>query len=184
MTRRIYETGVDESNPETILAHAVKLKNSGTLRKFHDELNKGAREALKLHLVGYLNATMKRKKGKKTKDRNQAKGAFGILVEKIVFGRTPNNKSEADFPQCELELKVTGQREKDDEAKERVSLSMIPKEMIHGIAPYKKTFSNIQAYHMFGPIKSANRVLFITYKFAPKKPYLDAVINEKQSTPR
>lgn len=176
MTARIYETGVDESDPEAILSRALKLKKSGSLRVFHDALSIGAKNALKPHLVGYFDAKMKRKGRKKSKAKKQAKGAFGILVEKIVFGRMPNNKSEADFPNCELELKVTGQREKDDEAKERVSLSMIPKEMVHGKKPYDKAIDNNLAYNRFGPIKSASQVLFITYKFAPQKAYLDARI--------
>jgi DNA mismatch repair protein MutH len=176
MTARIYETGVDESDPEAILSRALKLKKSGSLRVFHDALSIGAKNALKPHLVGYFDAKMKRKSGMKSKAKKQAKGALGILVEKIVFGRTPNNKSEADFPSCQLELKVTGQREKDDEAKERVSLSMIPKEMVHGGEPYDKAIDNNLAYNKFGPIKSASQVLFITYKFAPQKAYLDAKI--------
>ena len=176
MTVRIYETGVDESDPEAILSRALKLKKSGSLRVFLDALSIVAKDALKPHLVGYLDATMKRKGGKKSKAKKQAKGAFGILVEKIVFGRTPNNKSEADFPSCELELKVTGQREKDDEAKERVSLSMIPKELVHGEKPYDMAIDNKLAYNKFGPIKSACQVLFITYKYAPQKVYLDARI--------
>lgn len=176
MTERIYETGVDESDPEAILLRAIKLKKSGSLRAFHDGLSIGAKNALRPHLVGYLSAKMKGKGGKKSKGKKQAKGAFGILVEKIVFGRTPNNNSEADFPSCELELKVTGQRENDDEAKERVSLSMIPKEMVHGEKPYDKAMDNYLAYNNFGPRKSASQVLFITYKFAPQKAYLDARI--------
>jgi hypothetical protein len=176
MTGRIYETGVDEGDPEAILARAVKLKESGSLRAFHDSLSVGAKKELKPHLVGYLDAKMRRKSGDKSKSKKQAKGAFGILVEKIVFGRTPNNRSEADFPRCRLELKVTGQRQKDDEAKERVSLSMIPKEMIHGKKPYHKSLDNDIAYQKFGPIKSARRVLFITYKYEPKKAYIDARI--------
>ena len=176
MTARIYETGVDESDPEAILSRALKLKKSGSLRAFHDALSIGAKNALKPHLVGYFDAKMKRKGRKKSKSKKQAKGAFGILVEKIVFGRMPNNKSEADFPNCELELKVTGQREKDDEAKERVSLSMIPKEMVHGKKPYDKAIDNNLAYNRFGPIKSASQVLFITYKYASQKAYLDARI--------
>ncbi len=176
MTGRIYETGVDEGDPQAILARAVKLKGLGSLRAFHDSLSVGAKEALKPHLVGYLDVTMRRKGGSKSKNQKQAKGAFGILVEKIVFGRMPNNRSEADFPRCGLELKVTGQRQKDDEAKERVSLSMIPKEMVHGKKPYNKALDNDRAYQKFGPIKSASRVLFITYKYEPQKAYIDARI--------
>ncbi len=176
MTERIYDTGVDESDREAILSRALQLKKSGSLRAFHDDLSIGEKKALKPHLVGYFDIKMRRKGGKKSKSKKQAKGAFGILVEKIVFGRMPNNKSEADFPDCELELKVTGQREKDDEAKERVSLSMIPQEMVHGEKPYDKAIGNNTAYNRFGPIKSASQVLFITYKFAPQKAYLDARI--------
>lgn len=176
MTARIYETGVDESDPEAILSLALQLKKSGSLRAFHEDLSIGEKKALKPHLVGYFDIKMRRKDGKKSKSKKQAKGAFGILVEKIVFGRMPNNKSEADFPDCELELKVTGQREKDDEAKERVSLSMIPREMVHGEKPYHKALGNNLAYNRFGPIKSSSQVLFITYKFAPQKAYLDARI--------
>lgn len=176
MTARIYETGVDESDPEAILARAVKLKKAGTLRVFHDNLTYTERELLKPHLIGCLNATMKRKSGKKSKVKKQAKGAIGILVEKIVYGRTPNNKSEADFPGCGLELKATGQREKDGEAKERVSLSMIKREFIHGKPPYNKALNNYAAYKKYGPIKSANSVLFVIYKFNPRAAYVDAQI--------
>jgi hypothetical protein len=149
MTGRIYETGVDEGDSQAILARAVKLKEFGSLRAFHDSLSVGAKEALKPHLVGHLDVKMRRKGGRKSKAKKQAKGAFGILVEKIVFGRMPNNRSEADFPRCGVELKVTGQRQKDDEAKERVSLSMIPKEMVHGKKPYDKALDNDVAYKSF-----------------------------------
>jgi hypothetical protein len=63
MTARIYETGVDERDPEAILSRALKLKKSGSLRVFHGDLSIGAKNALKPHLVGYLDATIKIKSG-------------------------------------------------------------------------------------------------------------------------
>ena len=63
MTARIYETGVDESDPEAILSHALKLKKSGNLRVFHDALSIVAKDVLKPHLIGYLDATIKIKSG-------------------------------------------------------------------------------------------------------------------------
>lgn len=188
MSKNIYETGVDESDPKSILDRAKMLKNAGSLRAFLGQLSANKRRELSPYIERYKDAAMKRKGPKTTEVKKQAKGAIGNLVEIICFGRTHNNKCEADFPKCEVELKVTGLREHDDEAKERVSLSMIPKKLIHGTDEYSKEMTTADAYNNFGPIKSASSVLFVVYKYANGKKCLDAEIkavfnwkpNEKQ----
>ena len=172
----IYDTGVDESAPESILNRAKMLKSAGSLRAFLGQLSADDRRKLTPYIERYKDAAMKRKGPKTPEVKKQAKGAIGNLVEMICFGRTHNNKSEADFPKCEVELKVTGLREHDDEAKERVSLSMISKKLIHGTDEYSKEMTTLDAYNNFGPIKSASSVLFVVYKYANGKNYLDAEI--------
>ena len=66
MTARIYETAVDARDPEAIHSTALNLKKSGSLRVFHDALSIVAKDALKPHLLGYLDATMKIKSGSAT----------------------------------------------------------------------------------------------------------------------
>jgi hypothetical protein len=176
MSDRIYRTGVNESNPKQILARAQKLKAAGTLRAFHDNLKLVDQADLKKPLKVYVKATMNRKGYKKSKSQNQARGAIGNLVEMICFGKNPDNKTEADFPKCKLELKVTGLRDRDNEAKERISLSMIDDEIIRAKGKYKRSLSTTKAYSIFGPKKDANSILFIVYKYAPGKAYMDAEI--------
>ena len=176
MTKRIYDSGDNESDQESLLKRAIMLKNAGTLRAFHDSLSATDKAALKKPLKGYVSARMTRTVKKGPRGNKQARGAIGNLVEIIVFGREPNNKSQADFPKCGLELKVTGLREHDDEAKERVSLSMIDNDMVLGEGCYKKDLDTESAYSEFGPIKSANSILFIIYKYQSGQFYMDARI--------
>jgi DNA mismatch repair protein MutH len=176
MTKRIYDSGDNESDQESLLKRAIMLKNAGTLRAFHNSLSATDKAALKKPLKGYVSARMARTVKKGPKGNKQARGAIGNLVEIIVFGREPNNKSQADFPKCGLELKVTGLREHDDEAKERVSLSMIDNDMVLGEGCYKKDLDTESAYSEFGPIKSANSILFIIYKYQSGQFYMDARI--------
>jgi DNA mismatch repair protein MutH len=152
------------------------LKNAGTLRAFYDSLSATDKAALKNPLKSYVSARMVRSVKKGSKGNKQARGAIGNLVEIICYGREPNNKSQADFPQCGIELKVTGLREHDDEAKERVSLSMIDNDMALGQGYYNKDLDTESAYTEFGPIKSANSILFITYKYQSGQYYMDARI--------
>ncbi len=176
MSKNIYVTGDNESDPESLLKRAIMLKNAGTLRSFHDSLSANDKAALKNPIKGYVSARMVRSVKKGSKGNKQARGAIGNLVEIIVFGREPNNKSQADFPKCGLELKVTGLREHDDEAKERVSLSMIDNDMVLGEGCYNKDLDTESAYTEFGPIKSANSILFIIYKYQSGQHYMDARI--------
>lgn len=176
MSDPIYRTGVNERIPKQILARALKLKGAGTLRAFHDNLKLADQADLKKPLKVYVKAVMNRKRHKKPKTQNQARGAIGNLVEMICFGKKPNNKTEADFPKCKLELKVTGLRERDNEAKERISLSMIDDQMVCRTGKYKPSLSTTKAYSTFGPKKQANSILFIVYKYAPGKAYMNAEI--------
>lgn len=176
MDQEIYNTGDNESDPKSLLARALMLKNAGTLRAFYDGLKAADKAALKKPLEAYINARMVRGLKKRSKGNHQARGAIGNLVEIICYGRKPDNKRQADFPQCELELKVTGLREHDDEAKERVSLSMIDNDLVLGNGSYSKNLDNEAAYKDFGPIKSASSILFIIYKYQSGQYYMDARI--------
>jgi DNA mismatch repair protein MutH len=176
MSDRIYRTGVNESDPKSILARALMLVKSGSLKAFHNDLEAVVKAALKDPLKGYVSARMARSVKKGSMGIKQARGAIGNLVEIICYGREPNNKSQADFPKCGLELKVTGLREHDDEAKERVSLSMIDNDMVVGEGRYDKDLDAESAYTEFGPIKSANSILFIIYKYQSGQYYMDAQI--------
>jgi DNA mismatch repair protein MutH len=176
MSKNIYDTGVDESDPGSILGMAKMLENAGSLRAYHDSLSAADKAAVKNPLKGYVSARMVRNVKKGSKGNKQARGAIGNLVEIICYGREPNNKSQADFPKCGLELKVTGLREHDDEAKERVSLSMIDNDMVLGEGCYNKDLDAESAYTEFGPIKSANSILFVIYKYQSGQYYMDARI--------
>lgn len=176
MTKRIYDSGTNESDPGSLLHRAITLKDAGTLRAFHSTLSATDKAALKKPLGGYIEARMGRRDKKTSKGIRQARGAIGNLVEIICYGRQPDNKSQADFPKCGLELKVTGLREQDDEAKERVSLSMIDQDMVLGEGSYDKNLESESAYMEFGPIKSACSILFIVYKYKSGQHYMDAQI--------
>lgn len=56
-----------------------------------------------------------------------SRGAIGNMVEELYFGYKPNSSHLPDFPEAELELKVTGVRERASGfvAKERLVLTMI-----------------------------------------------------------
>lgn len=168
---RVYVTGIDESCRDSILARAIELRNAGTLRVFLAKM--GLAERLKIKPAI---ATYEKSKMGKGNAKGQAKGAMGNLVEIICYGIKPNQDTSADFTDCKLELKVTGMREKDNEAKERVSMSMIPEELVFGSGSYSEDMGVEEAYKGYGPIKSASSILLIVYKYRRNTYYLDAEI--------
>ncbi len=97
------------------------------------------------------------------------KGKLGNLVEEKYFFYKPNNKSEADFPEAGLELKITpiiknnkGQLR----AKERLVLGMID---------YEKDWeeSDFIQSHIY---KKCAWMLLINYLYEPTKERLDYII--------
>ena len=169
---RVYVTGIDESCRDSILARAIELRNAGTLRAFLARMEMAERLIIKPAI-----ATYEKSKMGKGNAKGQAKGAMGNLVEIICYGIKPNQDTSADFTDCKLELKVTGMREKDNEAKERVSMSMIPEELVFGSGSYSEDMGVEEAYDGYGPIKSASSILLIVYKYRRNTYYLDAEIN-------
>lgn len=168
---RVYVTGIDESCRDSILARAIELRNAGTLRAFLGKIDPVERLKIKPAIKTY-----KKSKMGKGNAKGQAKGAMGNLVEIICYGIKPNQDTSSDFTSCKLELKVTGMREKDNEAKERVSMSMISEELIFGSDKYSAYMGVEEAYNSYGPIKSASSILLIVYKYRPNTYYLDAEI--------
>ena len=168
---RVYVTGIDESCRDSILARAIELRNAGTLRAFLARMEMAERLIIKPAI-----ATYEKSKMGKGNAKGQAKGAMGNLVEIICYGIKPNQDTSADFTDCKLELKVTGMREKDNEAKERVSMSMIPEELVFGSGSYSEDMGVEEAYDGYGPIKSASSILLIVYKYRRNTYYLDAEI--------
>ena len=61
MSKNIYETGVDESDPKSILDRAKMLKNAGSLRAFLGQLSADNRRELSPYIERYKDAAMKRK---------------------------------------------------------------------------------------------------------------------------
>lgn len=170
---RVYVTGIDESCRDSILARAIELRNAGTLRAFLSKMAPAERLKIRPAIVTYEKSKMGKGNAK-----GQAKGAMGNLVEIICYGIKPNQDTSADFTSCKLELKVTGIREKDNEAKERVSMSMIPEELVFGSGSYSADMGVEEAYSNYGPIKSASSILFIVYKYRRNTYYLDAEIKQ------
>ena len=168
---RVYVTGIDESCRDSILARAIELRNAGTLRVFLAKMGLAERLKIKPEI-----ATYEKSKMGKGNAKGQAKGAMGNLVEIICYGIKPNQDTSADFTECKLELKVTGMREKDNEAKERVSMSMIPEDLVFGSGSYSEDMGVEEAYNGYGPIKSASSILLIIYKYRRNTYYLDAEI--------
>lgn len=168
---KVYVTGIDENCRNSILARAIELRNAGTLRAFLKKISAADRLKIEPEITIYEKSRMGKGNAK-----GQAKGAMGNLVEIICYGIRPNQDSAADFTSCKLELKVTGMREKDNEAKERVSMSMIPEDLVFGAGKYHADMGVEEAYNNYGPIKSASSILFIVYKYRPDTYYLDAEI--------
>lgn len=168
---RVYVTGIDENCRVSILARAKELKNAGTLRAFLRKIESTDRLKIKPAISTYEKSKMGKGNAK-----GQAKGAMGNLVEIICYGIKPNQDTSADFTACKLELKVTGMREKDNEAKERVSMSMIPEDLVFGSGSYSEDMGVEEAYNGYGPIKSASSILLIIYKYRRNTYYLDAEI--------
>ena len=168
---RVYVTGIDESCRDSILARAIELRNAGTLRAFLGKIDPVERLKIEPAIKTY-----KKSKMGKGNAKGQAKGAMGNLVEIICYGIKPNQDTSSDFTSCKLELKVTGMREKDNEAKERVSMSMIPEDLVFGSGIYRADMGVEEAYNNYGPIKSASSILLIVYKYRPNTYYLDAEI--------
>jgi hypothetical protein len=84
--KSIYNTGDNESDPESLLERAIMLKNAGTLRAFYDSLSATDKAALKNPLKSYVSARMVRSVKKGSKGNKQARGAIGNLVEIMCYG--------------------------------------------------------------------------------------------------
>lgn len=102
------------------------------------------------------------------------KGRLGNLVEEYYFGFKPNNNSEPDFPDAEMELKVTGlthvgKGAKQVRAKERLSLTLIN---FHEIV--NETFETSSFY------RKCQRMLVLCYQFDPQKSAVDQKFTEHQ----
>jgi DNA mismatch repair protein MutH len=102
----------------------------------------------------------------------RAKGRIGNLVEKYYFGYEPNNNPEPDFPDAQLELKVTGLKSAgpgQPKAKERLSLNQINFEnLVH------ETFESSSFY------QKCRNILIICYLYDQSKSDLDQVFTENQ----
>jgi DNA mismatch repair protein MutH len=96
------------SLPESILAQAEKAVGL-TLRDIIDD-----------GLISGIEADISR-------HGTNRKGFFGDLVQEYVFGKKPDSRAEADFPEAGVELKTTPLLHKKGRytAKERISFSMI-----------------------------------------------------------
>lgn len=103
---------------------------------------------------------------------NNDKGRLGKVVETGFYGYELNNRSEADFDELGIELKVSGFRKLKDgswSAKERISLSMINyKNIINEEFEFSKVISKNQ------------KLLIIWYEYIDDVPYADFVIHDFQ----
>lgn len=98
------------------------------------------------------------------------KGNLGTLIEKEYFLYNPNNRSEADFSEVGIELKVTPYIQNKNgsiRAKERLVLGMI-----NYMEDYKED-DFIQS-HIY---KKCALMLLINYLYEPTKERLDYIIN-------
>ena len=99
----------------------------------------------------------------------RGKGSLGNLIEEYHFLYPPNSKSEADFNEAGVELKVTPyiiNKSLTMKAKERLVLSMIDYEK-----DYKYTF---EENHMY---KKCALMLIVYYLYEREKKRLDYVMN-------
>lgn len=84
------------------------------------------------------------------------KGAIGTVIEESWFGYTPNSKSEPDFPEAGVELKVTPytHKRKGIRAKERLVCNII-----NYMDECNKTFKTSSFWH------KCNTMLLMSYKY-------------------
>lgn len=107
----------------------------------------------------------------KARDR-KGKGRLGNLVEKYFFGYEPNNSPEPDFPEANLELKVTGLKSaspKPVKAKERLVLNMINYQEI-----VNETFETSSFF------KKCQQILILCYLYDSDKLEVDQIFTENQ----
>ena len=97
------------------------------------------------------------------------KGAIGTVVEESWFGYTPNSKSEPDFPEAGVELKVTPyiKSHGNIRAKERLVCNII-----NYMEEYDKTFHTSTFWH------KCNTMLLMSYEHLPNTPKGDFTIDE------
>lgn len=139
----------DKTNPEDIERYAQKLIG----KRFFDILKEYFKEN-EIELEETL---------------NKNKGKLGNLIEEFYFYYKPNSRSEADFPEANIELKVTPYLKTKDgklKAKERLVIGMIPNN-----EPIEKDF---EKSHI---LKKLQIILLILYFYDKKKDKLNYKID-------
>lgn len=102
----------------------------------------------------------------------RAKGRIGNLVEKYYFGYEPNSNPEPDFPEAEMELKVTGLKSVGTDgpkAKERLSLNQINFEELVN-----------ESFETSSFFKKCRNILILCYLYDQAKADLDQLFTENQ----
>ncbi len=122
---------------------------------------------------------------KEAYENNRKKGGLGEIIEERYFHYKADNLSRADFPEAELELKVTPYKMNKDNslsAKERLIISMINYCRIVDMDFYdsnawEKLKNILMIFYLWDPDKS-NRLDYLinyVYLFSPKEEDLDII---------